>query len=274
MRKKLCCLMMCTMIALTMPFSAAAAEKTMARNVYPNQTPAATAETQTAQETQTAAETTAVQASTVTGNYTVDNVDADYAIEADINLAGIAGSASIAKVAICCAWSAIAFDIVTDSTPEKTFFYRENIHSNAAGDQDYSERSQYPTAELGQTYHLMISFRKDGQCATYVNGELIETFTNEEMINYTIYDMSIEAGAMQDGQSVDAVFSNIRIKKGNKISSNNWSLKNMDNNPGIHSDTSQFAGSGVIKINGTIQLADGENWDTAYNGTSGKIYFE
>lgn len=207
-----------------------------------------------------------------TKNHSVYNVDADYAIEADVNLNGSGGS--VAKLVIFGNTAAMSFDIVTDSTPQGTYFYRENIHSNAPGGQEYSAINQYPKAEIGKTYHLMIAFRKDGRGTVYLDGELQDTFWNLEMSRFTHFDPAVEAGAMADGSSVQAIFSNIHIKKKDKISTTEWNTKNMDNNPGLYSDVSEFKSHGVIRIGGRLQLRKGENWDTAYDGTSGKIYFQ
>ena len=206
------------------------------------------------------------------GSYSVNHVDADCAIEADVSVSGSGGS--VAKLVIFGSTAAMSFDLVTDSTAQGTYFYRENIHSNAVGGQDYSRVDQYPKAELGKTYHLMIAFRRDGQGTVYLNGELLDTFWNPEMTKFPHFDPAVEAGAMVNGSTVQAVFSNITVKKGDRISSTGWHTKNMDNNPGIHSDVSQFPSHGVIRIGGILQLRHGENWDTAYDGTSGKVYFQ
>lgn len=207
---------------------------------------------------------------TSAGTYNVYNIDADYAIEADVKVTGKGGS--VAKVVINGNTAAMSFDIVTDGVT--TYLYRENILHNQAGGQDYSRVDQYPKVEYGKTYRLMIGFSKNGRGTVYLNGELLDTFWNPNMTVFTNFDPAVEAGASVDGSTVQAVFSNITVKRDGKISSSGWSTKNMDNNPGLRSDVSQYQSNGIIRIGGTLQLRAGENWDTAYDGTSGKVYFQ
>lgn len=201
--------------------------------------------------------------------YTIDDVDADYAVEADVNVVG--GNGGVGKLVILSPYAACAIDIVDNN--DQTYFWRENIYSNAAGGQDYKRLGD---TGKGQTRHMMLAYNTGSRTGqVYIDGNLIDTFQNDAMVTNNpayVFATSVEAGAKVNGSSVNAVFTNIRLKSGGQIRSSMFAAV-QDNNPGLHSDTSLFDSQKKITISGTVQLADGVDWDMAYNSSSGKVSF-
>ncbi len=205
----------------------------------------------------------------------ITNIESKYTIEADVKLTG-SGTGYHAKILACTPTSAVSFGIQYDQYGEapytdRTAFLIENVYSNDSGGQVYS-RTGY--ASLDKTYHLMLTVQNDGRCDVYVNGINVGSVNNPQLADQTVY-LRVEGSGRKDGDSVNATFSNIRVK-GNGIydPSKEWGTYAFDTNPGMHSDASGFASNRTIVISGSITgLTKEQDWDSAYGIVSGIIQF-
>ena len=85
----------------------------------------------------------------------------------------------------------------------------------------------------------------------------------------------MEGSARKNGDSVKAVFSNIRLKGNGKYdAAKSWGTHDFTTNKGVKSNASAFAGTGTIAISGKIKgIGSSEDWDSAYEKVSGIIQF-
>ncbi len=207
------------------------------------------------------------------GNATIENTPAEYAIEADVNLNG-SGSGCHAKILACTSTSAVSFGPQYDQHAEApytdtTAYLIENVDNNNAGGQKYT-RTGY--AQKGQTSRLMLAVQKDGTCDVYVNGAKVGSVHNSNLAGKQLY-LRVEGSARVNGDSVNAQFSNIKLKHGDYNASKTWNTHNFDTSPTIHS-SDNYRSNKSISISGTVSgLGANQDWDSAYNKVSGIIQF-
>jgi hypothetical protein len=208
------------------------------------------------------------------GTYTIENVSADTAIEADITLNG-SGTGCHAKLVLCTATSAVSFGLQYDTCAKapytgKTMLLIENVSSNDSGGQTY-DRPSNQEAALGQTCHLMITLNKDGTGDVYLNKNKIGSYTNKDLANQQIY-LRVEGSARLNGDSVDATFTNIKLKSNGVYNPNKvWGTHDFTTCDSIKSTVTS---SNSVEISGTVSgLGSNEDWDSAYDKVSGIIQF-
>ena len=206
----------------------------------------------------------------------IENTASAYSIEADVKLTGT-GTGYHAKLVACTPTSAVSFGIQYDEygippyTDETTFIV-ENVISNDPGDQEYF-RTGY--AARNKTFHLMLTIRKNGLCEFYVDGVRVGKTTNKKLASQNDIALRIEGSARLNGDSVNARFSNIRIKKdGEYEAERTWNTHPFITNKGLKADTSRFKTLRAITISGKIKgLSKDQDWDSAYGAVSGIIQF-
>ena len=208
--------------------------------------------------------------------HTIENTTSAYSIEADVTLTG-SGSGYHAKLVACTPTSAVSFGIQFDEFgippyTNKTAFLVENVISNSPGSQEYF-RTGY--AARNKTFHLMLTIRKNGLCEFYVDGVRVGKTTNKKLANQEDLALRIEGSARLNGDSVNARFSNIRIKKNGKYDAGRiWNTHPFITNKGLKADTSRFDTARTITISGKIKgLTKIQDWDSAYGDVSGIIQF-
>ena len=206
---------------------------------------------------------------------TIANTKSAYTIEADVTLKG-SGTGYHAKLLACTPTSAVSFGIQYDAHAVapytgKTAFLIENVHSNNAGGQ------QYVRTGLGarnKKFRLMLAVMTNGTCDVYVDGVKVGSVKNPNLAGETVY-LRVEASARLNGDSVQATFSNIKLKSNGKYEADRvWNTHNFDTNTGMTSNDSRFASSQTIKISGKVKgLTPDQDWDNAYEQVSGIIQF-
>lgn len=211
----------------------------------------------------------------ISGDANIANTNSQYSIEADVTLSG-SGTGYHAKVTANTSTSAVSFGIQYDEygvSPYtgQTVFLIENVSSNDAGCQEYV-RPGY--AARNKTFHIMLTVQSDGKCDVYVDGANVGTVNNTGLANAPVY-LRVEASARLNGDSVDATFSNIKVKgSGSYNESKLWGTHDFTTNAGISSDASKFSSEKKVNIKGTVTgLSAGEDWDNAYDRVSGIIQF-
>ena len=205
---------------------------------------------------------------------TIENTASAYTIEADVSLSG-SGTGYHAKLVAVTPTSAISFGIQHDEYARapytgKTMFMIENVRSNNPGGQDYYWIKE---GARKQTYHLMLAVEKNGTCKCYIDGKLVKTVKNKKLANQTLY-LRVEGSARKKGDSVKAVFSNIKLKSHTYFADTVWGTHAFITNRGMKADVSRFSASGKITIKGTIKgILSSQDWDSAYDRVSGIIQF-
>ena len=205
---------------------------------------------------------------------TIENTASAYIIEADVNLSG-SGTGYHAKLVAVTPTSAISFGIQYDQYARapytgKTMFMVENVRSNNPGGQDYYWVKQ---GAPRKTYHLMLAVEKNGTCKCYIDGKLVKTVKNKNLANQTLY-LRVEGSARKKGDSVNAVFSNIKLKAKTYSPDTVWGTYAFITNRGMKADVSSFSTLGKIAIKGTIKgISSSQDWDSAYDKVSGIIQF-
>ena len=208
--------------------------------------------------------------------YTIKNVKADYAIEADVSLSG-SGSGYHAKLIVCTATAATSFGIQFDTATRADYanvpaFMIENVMSNAAGGQSYYWVGK---GQPERTYRLMLAFKKkSGKVSVYIDGQKVKTVKNPNLKNQKVC-LRVEGSARKKNDSVTAVFSNIRIKNSKKYKkAKKWRTVIFDTNKGLRSDVSRFDSDEKIVITGKIKgISKHSDWDSAYQSVSGIVQF-
>ncbi len=205
----------------------------------------------------------------------IENTASEYSIEADITLSGT-GTGYHAKLVACTATSAVSFGIQYDKYARapytgKAWFMIENVANNGAGGQNYIWVQQ---AATNKTYHVMLTVKKDGTCSCYINGKLAKSVKNPSLAKTTVY-LRVEGSARLNKDSVNAAFSNIKLKADGKYDADKvWGTHDFTTNKGIRSDASAYAASKKVTIKGKVSgLASGQDWDSAYEQVSGIIQF-
>lgn len=209
------------------------------------------------------------------GSSDIANTASEYTIEADMKLSG-SGSGYHAKLVACTATSAVSFGIQYDQHARapytgKAWFMIENVAHNNAGGQSYIWVQE---AARNKTYHVMLAVKKDGTCSCYVNGKLVKTVNNKSLAKTTVY-LRVEGSARLNGDSVNADFSNIKLKADGKYMEDKlWGTHDFTTNKGIKSDDSAFSSAKKVSIKGKVKgLTSSQDWDNAYEQVSGIIQF-
>ncbi len=209
------------------------------------------------------------------GTSDIANTDSVYTIEADMMLSG-SGSGYHAKLVACTATSAVSFGIQYDQHARapytgKAWFMIENVAHNNAGGQSYIWVQE---AARNKTYHVMLAVKKDGTCNCYVNGKLAKSVKNNSLAKTTVY-LRVEGSARLNGDSVNAAFSNIKLKADGKYQEDKlWGTHDFTTNKGIKSDASAFSSAKKVTIKGKVKgLTGSQDWDSAYEQVSGIIQF-
>lgn len=205
----------------------------------------------------------------------IENIDSQYSIECDMKLTG-SGTGYHAKILACTSKAAVSFGLQYDKCAvapytNKTAFIVENVKSNNKGGQEYS-RTGY--ASTNKTYHVMLTVQKNGRVDLYVDGSKVGSVTNPNLANQQLY-LRVEGAGRKNGDSVNAVFTNIKVKANGKYdASKNWGIHIFDTNPSIHSNTSAYSSKKMITINGKVTgLTPSQDWDNAYESVSGITQF-
>lgn len=205
---------------------------------------------------------------------TIENTTSAYTIETDVNLSG-SGTGYHAKLVTVTPTSAISFGIQYDAYARapytgKTMFMIENIRSNNPGGQDYYWVKE---GARKKTYHLMLAVEKNGTCKCYIDGKLVKSVKNKNLANTTLA-LRVEGSARKKGDSVNAVFSNIKLKDHTYSADKVWGTHAFLTNKGMKADVSGFSTVGRIAIKGTVKgISSSQDWDSAYDKVSGIIQF-
>lgn len=221
------------------------------------------------------------------GIWNIDNVPEPYAIEADVVLTGT-GSGYQAKLVFVSPSSGATFGPQFDTGARAPYTNRnvllaENILHNGAGGQDY----QWPGSAsgidvpLGQPIHLMLGLGYDGTWRAYYNGAVVGTYNNPNLTSQAIRSQSaepllkarVEVSAKHEGDSVNATFTNIKVKNVNE-SVRFWGLVPVPSCPTITPSVMAGEYNKNIQISGALTGIGGADWDSAYDAVSGIMEFE
>lgn len=206
---------------------------------------------------------------------TIANTKCATAIEADVKLTG-SGTGYHAKFVMGNATSAVSFGMQYDSAAEapytgKNMALIENISSNNAGGQRYV-RPGNVALRLNKTYHLMMTIDEKGRGDVYVDYKKIGSFYQPNLT--TLHWVRIEACARLNGDSVDAVFSNVkyRIARGAdlKVLGDDLEWDEIKLNKGLKYKYNKKDNS--IRMYGTITGINGD-WDSDYESVSEILQF-
>ncbi len=212
--------------------------------------------------------------------FTIMNVKSDATIEADVMLTG-SGTGCHAKLVMATAGSAVSYGIQYDKCAVapytgKAMALIENVASNAAGGQKYS-RPGNKSLKLGKTYHMMMTINKKGSGAVYLDYKKIGSFSNPTLAKQAKQGMAlrIEASARLNGDTVKAVFKNIKLKSGKKYDPNrSWGMTEHTTNKTLKGKCSNGSHTGVFTLYGKISgLPAGGDWDNCYDRVSEVVDF-
>lgn len=170
-----------------------------------------------------------------------------------------------------------------------TCFLLENVYSHAAeAGGEGKQYLRYAGAETDKKINLRLSYYEDGTIAYYVNDDL---FGTQETALKAPFIFTIEGSAARDGDSIDATFSNVRVKAGNETdaaagnegvqgtwnaSNNYFGLEGEVTDNGAVRDDGQYSTNGEasygasMKITGTADIPGNDSkgypfdWDTAF----------
>ena len=205
----------------------------------------------------------------------IENADSQYSIECDVKLTG-KGTGYHAKILACTSQAAVSFGLQYDKCAvapytNKTAFLVENVKSNNKGGQQYVRTGYGAT---NRTYHIMLTVQKSGQADFFVNGTRVGRVSNPNLANKQLY-LRVEGSGRKNGDSVNAVFTNIKVKTNGKYDAlKSFGTHIFDTNSNIHSNTNEFASKKKITINGSVKgLSSSQDWDNAYNKVSGITQF-
>ncbi|MCR5273610.1 MAG: hypothetical protein K6E13_11620 [Lachnospiraceae bacterium] len=212
-------------------------------------------------------------------NYRMENSAADMVIEADVSLSGT-GSGYHAKIVMGTAQSAVSFGIQYDegaSAPYtgKTMALLENIQTNYNGEQQYV---RFAELERNRTYRLMLTLNGNGHGEAYVNGQKVGSFENPYVVSSGNIDLWVEGAARLSGDSVNAVFSNVRARK-NGVTVYGATGEIVDDSTrhnGISVKTSYGVNS-LTKEAVTMNIISGTvhgigDWDSSFNNASSMVH--
>lgn len=205
--------------------------------------------------------------------WTIVNAKSYAAIEADVTLSG-SGTGYHAKFVVGTATSAVSYGMQYDRHAVapytgKTMALIENVASNNAGGQRYS-RPGNKSLKLKKSYHLMMTIDKRGKGAVYLDYKKIGSFSNPSLAKKDVY-LRIEASARLNGDSVKAVFKNVKLKKGNKYNPDrNWGIQEFKLNKTLKGKRKNNTFTLYGRISG---LPAGGDWDSCYESVSEIVQF-
>ncbi|MCR5273646.1 MAG: InlB B-repeat-containing protein [Lachnospiraceae bacterium] len=155
---------------------------------------------------------------TTTEETDITTVDCDYAIEADVYLSG-EGTGYHSKIVIGTSVSAVSFGIQFDEGgvapyTGKTVALLENIHSNDTGGQEYPRMA---LLDLTEAHKLLLTLNNDGTGSVYIDGTLVGSFTNTEVVSTGELHFWVEGAARYNGDTVHSEFQNIKYRIGSNI---------------------------------------------------------
>ncbi|MTB64810.1 hypothetical protein GGG87_07355 [Streptococcus sp. zg-86] len=225
-----------------------------------------------------------------TGHQTIENTPSKLTIEADVTLSG-SGTGYHAKLVMVTPTSGISFGLQYDlgavaPYSGQTAFLIENIGSNNPGEQHYHRANYF--ANLNTTYHLMLTLQEDGSYVGYVNGAEVIRGRNPVLANRQDIYLRVEGAARRSGDSVNARFSNIKLKAGSQyIPTKTWTgtpqfnrdngiMTKMDNQLVPNTAAAARLMPGTIEFSGSLTgLPLGTDWDTQgyYDKASGLVQF-
>lgn len=204
---------------------------------------------------------------------TISNTKALTAIEADITLKG-SGTGYHAKLVLGTATSAVSYGIQFDecaSAPYtgKAMAMIENVASNNPGGQSYS-RPGNKELTVGKTYHMMITIDRKGNGNVYLDYKKIGSFSNAGLANTAVYPW-VEGAVRLNGDSINATFDNIKLKRGGKYTSGELYYGNARiTNRGMK--VKKVNNKNKVVISGTGTGINGD-WDSDYASVSGVFGF-
>lgn len=205
---------------------------------------------------------------------TVANVESDVAIEADVVLTGT-GTGYHAKLVMASQYSAVSYGLQYDAHAVapytgKTMLMVENIGSNAAGGQAYDRPGNIELV-CGQKYHLLMTYKSDGTGSLYLDDRLVGSYSNPAMANQEVWPR-VEGSGRLDGDSVNAVFTDIKVKRYNTYNpSKPWNTYDFSTCSTIKATTNNWDN---VTISGTVSgLGAGNDWDNKFDKVSGIIQF-
>ena len=204
---------------------------------------------------------------------TLANTKASTGIEADVTLSGT-GTGYHAKLVLVTPLSAVSYGIQFDQCAAapytgKAMAMIENVASNAAGGQQYS-RPGNRELKIGKKYHLMMTIDSNGKGNVYLDYKQIGSFSNSQLANQAVYPR-VEAAVRLNGDSVNATFDNIRLKRGGKLQEGIFPDGQIfKSNKGIR--TKRTKNKSKITISGTGTGINGD-WDSDYENVSGIYQF-
>lgn len=167
----------------------------------------------------------------------IENTASSYSIEADVKLAGT-GSGYHAKLVACTATSAISFGIQYDKYgippyTDKTAFIVEMSNPTILAIRTIPVPALQPQQDLSS----VLTIRKKA-VRFYVDGVRVGYALNKNLANQNDIALRIEGSARLNGDSVNASFSNIRIKKnGEYDAERSWNTYDFTTNTGIKANT-------------------------------------
>ena len=101
----------------------------------------------------------------------------------------------------------------------------------------------------------------------------LKSVKNKNLANTTLA-LRVEGSARKKGDSVNAVFSNIKLKDHTYSADKVWGTHAFLTNKGMKADVSGFSTVGRIAIKGTVKgISSSQDWDSAYDKVSGIIQF-
>lgn len=224
------------------------------------------------------------------GTSTIVNTPSKMTIEADVVLTG-SGTGYHAKLVMVTPTSGISFGIQYDAHARaphtgKASFMVENITHNNAGGQSYHWTNHY--ARSGMTYRLMLILQNDGSYAGYINGAKVISGHNPALANRSDVYLRIEGAARKTGDTINANFTNIKLKQNGyydrnkkwigtpRFNPNNGLITKLNSQPVPNNPSGDQVLTGQINISGRLTgLPPYADWDTAgyFDKVSGLIQF-
>lgn len=208
---------------------------------------------------------------------TIVNTESYMAISANIKLSG-SGGGYHAKLVMATPTSAVSYGIQYDAYAQapytgKAMAMIENVSTNAAGGQRYTRPGNL-SLTLGKTYNLMLAVDKKGNGDVYLDYKKIGSFSQPGLANGAAA-LRIEASARRNGDSVDAVFSNIKCKRYGKFQPSSvvgegLTWVEFKQNAGLKYTAKK---DGSIRLHGKISGIAGD-WDSDYNSVSEILQFQ
>ncbi len=208
--------------------------------------------------------------------YNITNTASYATIEADVKLGGT-GQGNHAKLVFQTPYSAVSFGIQYDmwaGAPytNTTYYMCEYVLNNDPGGQQYFK---YNYSSKNEYHHLMATYEKGGICRFYVDGNEVGSVWNPNLDQDALY-MSVEGAGRNEGDTLDVVFRNIRLKSGGVYDANkSWPVYYVRTNEGVTLSHTGFdaltPGTGTVSIGGTIVGIGGLDWDSAYDRVSGVV---